>query len=489
MGILILISLLLLLTYLLNRFVVLHELSKKDVLIGWFIKIGFGLAYLCIFIIYYGHGSLYGDSSCFFSDSKILAEIAINEPWEYIKLLFGLADENSPALWPYIERTNIWMYGDNGDFINDNRLILRLNSIIHLFSFGNIYVHSLIHVFISFIGIKLIYQVFSNYVKQKKWFWYALVIAPSVSFWSDSILKESLLIFGIGILFYAIHKLIHAFSVKSLVILLLGGGILLFNKPYAGLIILAISSLLSVGYYLQWKTKWIYMSVILIVFVFIGLMFAPSKINLTEKVSYKQKDLMNMGRGGVFFINDSSFCAFDYDYLDNFEMVNDSLIKVVKSTRGEYKLFGEYEFHSFEIKESKELYPHYLTQIPSTSYYETVPIQNSNSQLIKNIPSVLVNVLLRPFPWDNGNKLKILAFLHNMGLIFLVVSSILKRRKLKDNEKWIVFVLVMSSFFITLLIGWTTPIFGASVRYKIPVDLFIIIISFILLKSNKHEKV
>lgn len=234
MDIIILISLLVGLSFLIKKKISLGALTSKDVLIGWGVKLGYSLLYLYIFIEYYGNGVLYGDSSRFLQDSRILADIAYNQPLEYIKLLFGFADENSEIIWPYIEKTNIWMYGDNGDFINDNRLIIRLNSLIHLISNGNIYIHSLFHVFISFIGVKLLYQVFSNYVKQKKIFWYALVLIPSVSFWSGAILKESLLILGLGLLFYAISLALNKITIKCVIILFLSIGILLLNKPYVG---------------------------------------------------------------------------------------------------------------------------------------------------------------------------------------------------------------------------------------------------------------
>jgi hypothetical protein len=489
MDIIILISLLVGLSFLIKKKISLGALTSKDVLIGWGVKLGYSLLYLYIFIEYYGNGVLYGDSSRFLQDSRILADIAYNQPLEYIKLLFGFADENSEIIWPYIEKTNIWMYGDNGDFINDNRLIIRLNSLIHLISNGNIYIHSLFHVFISFIGVKLLYQVFSNYVKQKKIFWYALVLIPSVSFWSGAILKESLLILGLGLLFYAISLALNKITIKCVIILFLSIGILLLNKPYVGLIVVPISFLWIFGLIVNWQIKYIYLSSLLIIFVFTVLLFAPSKINLTEKVSYKQKDLINIGKGGVFFINDTSFCAFDYSYVSNFEMVNDSLIRVNVPTKGEYKLFGDYQFDTFEIEASEKMYAHYLTQIPSTSYYEVTPIKNSSKQLMLNIPAAFVNVIIRPYFWDNGNKLKVFAFLQNIILIIFLFFCFLRRRKLKNNEKWLLFILLISSIFITLLIGWTTPIFGAIVRYKIPIDLFIIVASFILLKSKKDEKV
>lgn len=489
MSILIFIFLFILFSFLIVKYGVCDSLSKKDVLVGWFIKVSYGGLYLYVFTQYYGNGFLYGDTSRFMMDSKILAQLAYEHPFEYLKLLFGFADENSSVIWPHIKNTQIWMYGDNGDFINDNRLILRFNSVIHLFSNGNLYVHALVHVFLSFIGIRLIFNGFKEFVSAKKWFWYVLVLLPSLSFWGGAILKESILIFAIGLLFYAVKKLIQKVTLINIVVLLIAYGLLLFNKPYVGLFIVPIVSLLFFGQAVKWKLKNLYMSFIVIVAVFIILLFAPSKINLTQKVSYKQKDLINMGRGGVFFITDSSFCSFEHQYHQNFVMVSDSLIKVAESTKGEYKLFGEYVFHSFQIEASEKKYAHYLTQVPSNSFYKVVPIKNSTTQLLKNTPSALWNVLIRPYPWDNGNRLKIFSFIQNILLFGFLIFSIFNRKKLNLKEKWLLFILIMSSIFILLLIGWTTPIFGAAVRYKIPVDLFIILMSFILLKPKTNEKV
>ena len=488
MSVFIFIFLFILFSFLILKFGVRSDLTIKNIFIGWLIKIGFGALYIFVFTHYYGNGFLYGDTSRFMVDSKILAQLASDYPLEYLKLLFGFGNENSDIIWPYINNTQIWMYGDNGDFINDNRLILRLNSVIHLISNGNIYVHALVHVFLSFIGINLIYNAIKDFVKLKYVFWYALILLPSLSFWGGAVLKESILIFSIGLLLHALKNISIKITLTHILVLLIAIGLLLFNKPYVGLIIIPMSLFWFFGQLVKWKIKFIYVSVIFIMIVFTAILFAPSKINLTEKVSYKQKDLINMGRGGVFFITDSSFCSFKYQYHQNFEMVSDSLIKVLQPTNGEYKLFGEYVYHPFQIEASDKQYAHYLTQIPSNSFYETTHIENSSLQLIKNIPSALWNVIVRPYAWDNGNKLKYFAFAQNILLILLLFYTIFNRKILKAKEKWILFILISSSLFISLLIGWTTPIFGAAVRYKVPVDLFIVIISFILLKSKTHEK-
>lgn len=489
MGILVFISLLLLITYFINRYCVGYELSKKDALIAWLIKLGFSGLYLYIFMYYYGDGKLYGDSYSFFKDSKHISELAFNEPVKYFKLLFGFIDVNDPAVWYYLKDTNLWSYSSSGDFINDNRLILRVNSLIHLFSFNNLLVHSLVHTLFSFIGIRLIFVSFYSYVKQKKLFWYGLVCLPSLSFWSGGLLKESLLIFGLGMLFFSLKKLSSAIRMKHLLFFCVGVVFITYNKPYTGLIVFPLSLMLLFGEYYNWSIKKLKWTFFFIIGTFIFLMFAPSKVNLTNKVTVKQTNLTNLGKGGVFFITDSSFCFFDYKLHSNFEMVSDSLIKVNVESKGEYKLFGKNEFKPFIIPKSNKTYAHYLSQIPSSSYFDSKPINFSVSRLLTKIPSAIIDVHLRPFPWDNGNKLKWFAFIQNVLLMCLLFISLVYKRKLYNKDLWMLTVLVFSSFFITLLIGWTTPIFGAIVRYKVPVDLFIIVISFILLKSKKHEKV
>jgi hypothetical protein len=475
--------------FLLVRFTNINGVSNKMLTIGWVNKLVFAFLYIFIFTFYFGEGTLIGDSNNFFNNGFIITQLAYDHPWEYIKLMFGFADELSDTILPYTESTNIWYYGDNGDFINDNRLIIRINSLLHLVSFQNIYIHAVTFALFSYIGIILIYKSFEEFVESKKIFWYVLVICPSVAFWGGALLKESLLVFAMGLLFYSINRLIKKASFKYWVVLIVAALVLLFNKPYAGLIILPISMFWLVGRILKWNIRYLYILSLFTVGLFVVLLFTPSKINLTEKVSYKQKDLTNLGIGGVFFINDSAFCAFDYKYLNHFDLVDDSLIVVNESAAGEYKLFGKYEFHKFNIEPSESQYPHYLTQIPSGSFYEPTLINNSNKQLLLNIPSAIFNVLVRPFPWDNGNSLKVLSFFQNFGLIVLLVFAFVKRKKIVAQEKYIITFIIFSIVFITLLIGWTTPIFGAAVRYKVPIDVLIIILSFILLKSTKNEKV
>jgi hypothetical protein len=62
------------------------------------------------------------------------------------------------------------------------------------------------------------------------------------------------------------------------------------------------------------------------------------------------------------------------------------------------------------------------------------------------------------------------------------------RKKLNFDEKNIVFTLLTFALFLSLLIGWTTPVLGAIIRYRFPAQFALIIAGLILLKPLKDIK-
>ena len=260
---------------------------------------------------------------------------------------------------------------------------------------------------------------------------------------------------------------------------------LFVNKPYAGLVVVSLSLIYCLGKLTHWSTMFRRIAPLLVLSGLIGFTFTPAPFNLLDKISYKQKDLINMGQGGIFFITDSSFCAMDYHYSDNFTTTETHVI-VQKPTKGEYKLFGESTFYPFEIQPSTTQYECYLIQPPSSSFIPLTQIENSRSNLLLVTPEALINTLLRPFPADAGGILKYLAFFSNLLLISFITFALIKRKPLNEEQKYWVTYLLLAAFVILLFIGWTTPIVGAIVRYKIAAEILLIIVFSILLKPLKY---
>ena len=132
--------------------------------------------------------------------------------------------------------------------------------------------------------------------------------------------------------------------------------------------------------------------------------------------------------------------------------------------------------------------------MPGTkSYFKSTLIDNSFQQLILNIPQALINAIFRPFPFDKGSILKIPTMLEAWGVfLFLILSFIFKKKNIQKKEVGIISSLLIFAILLFLLIGWTTPITGAIVRFRFPAQLALVIIGVILIdykriKIKKHE--
>jgi hypothetical protein len=461
--------------------------KKKHLLFIWGIKLIYTIVFIQIFSNYYGPGeALQGDSYKFQEDGRILNQVAKEDFSKYIQILFGFSGDEPELHQNELKNTVIWAAGENGDQINDNRLMIRINSVIHFFSDNNPYVHALIFSFLALIGLILVFKTFKNHVHYPVVFFYVISLFPSVGFWGSGTTKEAMMILTLGMIIYPLGLLAQKkFNLSSFLLLMLGVFLSLINKPYVGLIVLPFIFVFCVGYYFQWRKIILAISTIIAISISVLLTYAPKNMNLLDKISYKQRDLINLAKGGVFFVTDSSFCAFNYSYFENFDTIANQKIVVKKNTPGEYKLFGQDEFHPFEINSSEKNYDLYLVVAPSSSYFESTVINYDGWNLIKSMPETIWNVWVRPFPNDPGGNLKLASFFQNMALILFGIFVLFRFRKPNQAEFFWLFFLLGSVLLITFIIGWTTPVFGAIARYKVPAELFLLCALFILLKSKK----
>lgn len=460
-------------------------------MIGWGIKLTYAVTFILIYSNFYSDGRMFGDVANFMNDSAVLAEYGRTNPSNYLSILFGFNSNDLSLMQNELSETRIWSYGDNGDFINDNRLIIRINSVIHFFSFGNVWVHLLTFAFISFSGIIFLFKTFEKLTNNPLFLYFVLVAFPTIGFWSSAITKECLMVFALGLFFWGLQQLLSKKNNKwTRLAFVVGLAMLLFNKPHMGFALLIFLPFFYWMHKASFTNKKVIISLFIVCSVGVGLSFAPSKLNPVSRISYKLQDFKNLGTGGVFFITDSSFCAFDYETIDHFDYNSDSaLISVNKSTNGEYKLFGEKTFYPFTIPKSEKRYDVYLVHPPSASIVDVPSINDSGTQLIKNIPLALANTLVRPFPNDTGSPLKYAALLENLLFILFIIYLFKNRDKLdEDRKKWL-FLLMSSAIALILLIGLTTPILGAIARYKIaPYILLMISFSILLKPIPKFKK-
>ena len=109
--------------------------------------------------------------------------------------------------------------------------------------------------------------------------------------------------------------------------------------------------------------------------------------------------------------------------------------------------------------------------------------------LIKNIPNALLNTLVRPYLWECNALFVWLSTFENITVLTLIITAIVFRKKMNKAQKNIFYFNLIFVFCLFTLIGLTTPVFGAIMRYKIPglILLLISILMLIDLQKIKHK--
>jgi len=404
------------------KFFKLDNISFKIVGSIFLIKIFSGIILAIIYRYYYDSYQT-SDVYKYFLDGKVIFKSLNKNPTDFFKLLVGI-DSDADYMHKYLNNTEFWYKSFNYGLLNDNRLIIRIHILLNFVSFGSFWVHSVVFSFFSFAGLTAIYKVFTKFITQKYLLLLAVFFAPSVMFWSSAALKESLVIAMLGLLFYTFFKITENKNlIISIITFVISILLMLLLKFYV--LFSLIPGLIAYFIIKQLNTKRSILIFVGIYTLIIVLFFNSgvfSSYNLSEIICQKQGDFINM--------LDASGHVGSRIYLP-------------------------------------ELEPNFIS-------------------FAKNIPYALLNSFFRPFVTDIHSAIVIPAFIENFIILILFLLSI-KYFNTKRVKTLLPEILLISSFVITLfvLIGLTTPVLGALVRYKVPAlpFLFILFILFIDFKK------
>ncbi len=462
-------------------------LNNQDLAFAFLLKSVASLIFIYIFTWHYGEGVLVFDSNSYIADGKILNSVFYSDPIDYLKLLTGIG-ENEALIQEHLHRTSMWSRPFN--FLNnDTKNVIRINSIIHFFSFDTIYVHFLTFNLIALFGITQIYLFFKKFIViEPRIFFFALILFPSLLFWGSAVLKEGLLILSIGLFLRALS--INILKPVKLIFIVITLYIMLSFKAYVVLsLFIPFVFLIQSNYFLKNKAIGLSLLSTCSIVVFTLVFFPAQRQSIVNHISNKQFDFDNMGRGGYFFKKEDRENSYYIlaENKGNFARKNDSLflLKDTKIYCFNGKLKNEINAQVYP-KDTGFLVTREQNLNPSNSYITTDLIFSSQLKLIKNIPQALINALFRPFPTDSRTKFNLIQFAETTLIFGLLIIAVIKRKKLVRNEKSLLIALLIFVVSLSLIVGWTTTIAGAIVRYRIPIYLAILIATFIL--YNPKEK-
>lgn len=127
--------------------------------------------------------------------------------------------------------------------------------------------------------------------------------------------------------------------------------------------------------------------------------------------------------------------------------------------------------------------------LDSGSKLNITPIEPNIWSLIISTPNALFNVMVKPFIWESSNPLFIFTGLENIVVIIcILIALFFKRKDMTYKELNILYFFSIISIVIFILIGLTTPVMGAIVRYKSPVLPLILVSCLILIDLDKIKK-
>ncbi len=378
---------------------------NKYCLEGLFIlKLIAGASLIILYKNYYDTSK--ADIFNYYNDGYELYKLSKINFTEFLKTLFGIGEQSQQTIEYLHNNTNFWYKAFNYGLLNDNRLIIRINAVISFISMHNIGVHLLIFSFLSFTGSVYLYKLFNMFSSNKLTNLISSFLIPSELIWSSSLLKEAVLMLGVGVFTYYLFLLYKkGYSINRIIGLILGFIILFLLKIY---VLLSIAPAVLFLILLKIYKKNIFVVWGASMALFIIMFFASpyiSHYNLPQIASNKQHDFINM-------INASGNVG---------SKIN-------------------------------------------------IPVLHADIlSFIKNTPVAIFNVLFRPNITDVHSIIVLPAVVENIFLLLMFVFLIIRFNK-ENFIKNIVFNLFIITFimFLATIIGLTTPVLGSIVRYKVP---------------------
>ena len=367
-----------------------------------------------------------GDTYRFFDDALIIHSSMEAGTATYLSLLTGIGlDENTEARVYYNRMTHMEREYYTG-FPNDNATIIRANALIMNFSRGYYIVHIVFWSFFSMIGLTALMRLLVKYFPRKIWAMFlAVYLLPTVLFWGSGVLKEPILILGIGLFLAGFFRIIYGDQKPIGILACIFGLILLvFTKGYALICMApAIFGLILVKL-ADGRKFWLWFCIphlLGILILFVGPHFGNA-LKVAELMRLKQEAFYNVA----------------------------------------------------ELSKSGSILD--------------LPKITSPFSVLINAPNALVITYLRPWPWEWTKVLFIPAALENGLLIVAIALMTWNFRKPFGLNVPILAFAGSFALILGIITGEVVPVLGAVVRYKLPSLIFVFVLVFGLTDHIKLQR-
>jgi len=338
----------------------------------------------------------------FYNDALILNRAATEHPIAFVELMEGQEDDVTLL---YSSEMKNWKRNFDEAPFNENHTIIKLNALLMFLSFKTYFVHILFFCFISLIGWVLLTNSILSFANPKNAILaLPILFLPSVLFWSSGVMKEPLLVLGLGLLIYGITN--YELRITKVAAIFSGFLLVLFTKFF----VLAC------------------MFPALLAF----LLFMKSESTKFIWAKYVVVNAMLL------------FAALNIHYI--FPRVNLQQMLVNK------------QMHS--VKEAEYFKAGSRIEIPK--------LTSDAKSVLTIAPVGIWNTLVRPYPDEIKNAMMLASTLENYFVLpFLIACLAFITWSKSDNLNLFLFLFTFSLAYFAL-VGMCTPVIGNLVRYKTP---------------------
>ncbi len=124
----------------------------------------------------------------------------------------------------------------------------------------------------------------------------------------------------------------------------------------------------------------------------------------------------------------------------------------------------------------------YAEKMQAKSLYDDIQIERNWSSIMSCAPKSMINAIIQPLPHSKSNVFQLIAFIENLLILSFLIYCIIRSRA-GPHREYIWFIVLFVTV-LYLILGLTTPVAGALVRYKVP-GLVMLMILCLLLNNNK----
>ena len=361
----------------------------------------------------------------YFDDGHVMFSALPHAPVDYLRMLFGVGNDTPHFDNTYYLKMNNWYRAFDTVYYNDAHTMIRYNAVMHLFSFGHYPVHTVFVCLLSTLGSVAFYKAFVDHFKgHEKGLFVAIFLLPTVIFWSSGVLKENLLMIGLGaVLWGAMASPGTRRTAGQYAALVFGVALLSLVKSYV--ILCMMPGLLS-WWWARSNMQGVVWKFLLVHAVVIG-------------------GALGMGHG----------------------LPGPSVVDLLATQQRDFTGM--------------------VREVAAGSLIELPVLEPSLESLLRNAPHALYVTYLAPvFGWSFG-PMALAAAAESLALLILMASLLSRTHRYRRPDLPLLLFFLSFLILLAVLIGWTTPVLGAVVRYRMPLLPFLIMSCLLVLRPQRRE--